>query len=109
MNRIHVGDKVRVIISDEEGRIVYECEGTDFRNVEVAIATAYAKYMGKPLPHEFHAGKSLEEDPSFFHYYKNPDSGANDIENYSYEVNNLTKGTSARYRVNAGGHVHVID
>ena len=109
MNTIHANDNIKVSISDESGKTVFNFQGTGFHNNAEAIATAYAHMMGKDAEVIMHAGESLEDDPSFFHYYANPERGANDIENYSFTITNLSKDTSARYRVNAGGHVHIID
>lgn len=52
--------------------------------------------------------QALRKNPSFFHYYRNSDSGDNEIENYVFTVTNMTLHTSARYRINAGGHVRIL-
>ena len=108
-NRINREDKFQVVITDENGNEVYDYEGQGVKNVENAIARAYAAMAGMETPAERKASEPVEENPSFFGYYANPDRGANDIENYAFTVKNLTTGTSARYRVNAGGHIHIID
>ena len=107
-NRISKEDKVKVEISDELEKDVYTYSGQGFKNVENVIAAAYAKFTGQPAPARRHADEPVEKDPSFFGYYANPDRGANDIENYVFTVTNETTGTSARYRVNAGGHVRIL-
>lgn len=107
-NVIHPTNLVDVKITNTSGHEIYHYTGQGFRNVEQAIATAYSGLKGEGNTYAGRADASLEENPSFFHYYRNPDSGNNEIENYVFTVANLTLHTSARYRVNAGGHVKLL-
>ena len=109
-NRLNVTDEVKVEIAGTDGQNLYSITETGFHNVEQAIASAYAHFTGTEhgIVHPTHASESLESQPSFFHYYRNPDSADNVIENFVFTVSNLTTGTSARYRVNAGGHVRIL-
>lgn len=109
-NRMKRVDSVRVDIADADGKTVYSHRGNGYHNVIQAIAAAYAAYKGDTASYHptLRADQSLEEHPSFFHYYRNPDAAHNAIENYVFTVTDLTSGTSERYRVNAGGHVRLI-
>lgn len=40
--------------------------------------------------------------------YEGSNATHNPIEDYVWRVTNLTTGTSARYRVNAGGHLRIL-
>ena len=107
-NRINSQDKFRVVINDENGQEVYTYNGQGVKNLENAVSVAYAAYMGAPAPAERPADESMEDHPSFYGYYANPDRGANKIENYTFIVTNLTNGTEGCYRVNAGGHLNIV-
>lgn len=114
-NRIHPMDKVQVDIENEQGHPVLTYETKGFRNIESAILAAYDMLAGKTgdkpgesKPVNQKASESLEAEPSFHHYYRNPEAGANRMEDYVYTVTDLTTGTTARYRINAGGHVRIL-
>lgn len=107
-NIIHPDNLVNVKITDDNGHQLYDFTASGFRNVEQAIATAYSGLRGEGMSYGVRADQSIEENPSFFHYYANPDSPDNKIENYVFTVTNTTLHTSARYRVNAGGHVRIL-
>ena len=107
-NRINRSDRVKVTVTDESRSDQFTYEGTGFHNVAQAIAAAYSRMTGVEMPENEGYDESLEQEPSFFHYYRNPDAGANDIENYTFTVFDETTGVTSRYRVNAGGHVHLI-
>ena len=101
-------DRVEVAIADPQGNTVYDFVGSGYHSIEQAIATAYGKFTGSEPHMPRHFNESLEANPSFFHYYKNPEAGDNVIENFVFTVSNLTEGTKSRYRVNAGGHAKLI-
>ena len=107
-NRLHPQDNVEVKVEDADGKIIFMTSSRGFHNVEEAIAAAYARMTDTEARLNRRADESLEENPSFFHYYHNPDAGDNLIENYTFTVINQSQGTSARYRVNAGGHVRLL-
>ena len=108
-NRITTIDTVKTSIADPDGTTVYTLTQDGYRNVAQAIANTYAHFTHNPRAYvPGHASESLERNPSFFHYYRNPEADANAIEDYVFTVNNLTTGATARYRVNAGGHVRLI-
>lgn len=107
-NRLTPSDQVKVTVTDPEGKDVYQFTGSGFRNVEQAIAEAYSAYSGVETHRPAHFDESIEKAPSFFHYYHNPDAGDNVVEAFVFTVTDLTTGTSARYRVNAGGHARLI-
>lgn len=107
-NRISKSDKVEVTVVDSKGVDVYTFDGTGYHNVAQAIAAAFAAYSGVNLNTPRHFDDSVEVEPSFFHYYHNPDAGDNVIEGFTFKVKNLTEGTESRYRVNAGGHPRLI-
>lgn len=107
-NRINAADRVEVAIVDPKGATVYDHVGSGYHNIEQAIAVAYEKYSGIESTEPEHFNDSLEKNPSFFHYCKNPTADDNVIENFVFEVKNLTAGTESRYRINAGGHARLI-
>ena len=78
-NRIHPIDEVMIEIFFE-GKKVDTYQGSGFHTVEEAVDNAYEGSNRTPL----------------------------DKEDYVFEVRNLTTGTEARYRVNAGEHVRII-
>lgn len=79
-NRLHPSDDVRVEIFDPDGKEIDAYQGSGYRNVSEAVSAAYE---GSDRTH-------LE------------------IEDYVFRVTDLASDTSARYRVNAGGHVRLI-
>ena len=107
-NRINTEDELTVAIINNEGTTVYEYEGTGFHNVEHAIAAAFSAFrkVEMRLPEGYDT--SLEEEPSFHHYYRNPAAPDNEIEDYVFKIYNDTQGTASSYRVNAGGHAKLI-
>ncbi|MBO4977606.1 MAG: hypothetical protein J6C67_02680 [Muribaculaceae bacterium] len=80
-NRIKHGDKVKVDVYDEAGKLMGEKTGDDFYNLTDAIETAYTAVL--------------------------PTAG--DIRDYVFTVYNLTDGTSGRYRLNADEHVKLLE
>lgn len=78
-NRLHTADRVLVEIY-LEGKEVGSYEGTGFHNVEQAVQDAVRR-----------SGRAVE-----------------DIEDYVFRVTDLSDGTSARYRINAGGNLKLI-
>lgn len=78
-NRIHPIDDVLVEIYDGAHR-VGAIQRSGFHNVTEAVESAYRR-------------SRATHDP---------------IEDYVWRVTNLTTSTSARYRVNAGGHLRII-
>lgn len=78
-NRLHTADRVLVEIY-LEGKEVGSYEGTGFHNVEQAVQDAVRR-----------SGRAGE-----------------DIEDYVFRVTDLSDGTSARYRINAGGNLKLI-
>ena len=78
-NRIHPIDDVMIEIY-EEGHRVGAIQRSGFNNVSEAVEAAYE---GSRATH-------------------------NPIEDYVWKVTNLSTGTSARYRVNAGGHLRIL-
>lgn len=80
VNRIRPADEVMIEIYDPEGRKVDTHEGSGYHTVEEAVRDAYNASAHTPLV---------------------PDD-------YVYRVSDLTHGTSARYRINAGAHVRIL-
>lgn len=80
-NRIKHGDKVKVDVYDEAGKLMGEKTGDDFYNLTDAIETAYTAVL--------------------------PTAG--DIRDYVFTVYNLTDDTSGRYRLNADEHVKLLE
>lgn len=78
-NRLEISDNVRIEIFDEKG-LVDTCEGKGFHNVESAIDFAY----------------------------NDSQKTADPIEDYVFRVTDMNTDTSARYRINAGGHVRIL-
>lgn len=78
-NRINPIDDVRVEIY-EDARKVDAMQRSGFHNVAEAVEAAYE-------------GSRATRNP---------------IEDYVWRVINLSTGTSARYRVNAGGHLAIL-
>lgn len=78
-NRLHAADRVQVEIY-LEGKEVGSYEGTGFHNVEQAVQDAVRR-----------SGRSVKN-----------------IEDYVFRVTDLSDGTSARYRINAGGNLKLI-
>lgn len=79
MNRLQLTDRVKVEILDN-GRVAATYEGTGYHNVTDAIAAAYDSTTRTAKP----------------------------AEDYVYRVTDLTTGSAARYRINAGGHVRIL-
>ena len=79
VNRLHAADRVQVEIY-LEGKEVGSYEGTGFHNVEQAVQDAVRR-----------SGRSVKN-----------------IEDYVFRVTDLSDGTSARYRINAGGNLKLI-
>lgn len=80
-NRIKHGDKVKVAIYNEDGKLLGTNTGSDFDNLTDAIETSYTTVL--------------------------PTAG--DIRDYVFEVSNITDGTSERYRLNADEHVRLLE
>lgn len=78
-NRLNLSDRVTVEIYDE-GKKIDTFQGTGFHNVTAAIAAAV----------------------------DNSQSATRSPEDYVFRVTDDTDGTSARYRINAGGHVRIL-
>lgn len=78
-NRIRPADDVRVEL-DFGGQKLDAFQGSGFHTVDEAVHAA-------------------------FHASRRPDLN---IQDYVYKVTNLTTGTSARYRLNAGGHLRIL-
>lgn len=78
-NRVHPQDDIHVDLYDE-GKKIDAYQGSGYHSVEEAVTAAY----------EGSSRNSLN------------------IEDYVFSVTNLTTGTSARYRVNAGGHLRIL-
>ena len=79
VNRLHAADRVQVEIY-LEGKEVGSYEGTGFHNVEQAVQDAVRR-----------SGRSVKN-----------------IEDYVFRVTDLSDGTSARYRINAGCNLKLI-
>ena len=79
-NRLHAADRVLVEIY-LEGKEVGSYEGSGFHNVEQAVQDAVRR-----------SGRSVKN-----------------IEDYVFRVTDLSDRTSARYRINAGGNLKLID
>lgn len=80
-NRVRHGDNVEVEIYDESGKLLGKTSSDNYDSLTDAIETAFTKLL----------------------------TTAPNIEDYVYRVTNLTTGTSERYRVNAGGHVRLLE
>ncbi len=78
-NRIHPINEVMIEIY-EEGKKVDTYESSGFHTVEEAVRNAY----------------------------EGSDRTNNPIEDYVFRVSDLATGTSARYRVNAGGNLKIL-
>ena len=78
-NRINLEDNIRVEIYDD-GHKVDTVDLTGLHNVSDAVDAAY----------------------------RNSKATFNPIEDYVWRVSNLTTDTSARYRVDAGGHLRIL-
>lgn len=78
-NRIKPIDDVRVVL-EYNGKEKDAYQGSGFHTVEEVVEAAY----------------------------DSTDKGHLDIEDYVFLVKNLSTGTEARYRVNAGGNVKVL-
>ena len=78
-NRLQLDDRVKVEIYDE-GKLIAIYNGSGFHNVTAAILSAYEK--------------SDDTDRS--------------AEDYVFRVTDENTGTSARYRINAGGNVKIL-
>lgn len=78
-NRIHPQDDIHVDLYDE-GKKIDAYQGSGYHSVEEAVTAAYEGSSRNNL----------------------------NIEDYVFRVTNLTTGTSARYRVNAGGHLRIL-
>lgn len=80
-NRIKHGDRVKVDIFNEDGKLMGSHSGSDFDNLTDAIETSFTTVL--------------------------PTAG--DIRDYVFAVENLTAGTSNRYRLNADEHVKLLE
>ncbi len=78
-NRLQLDDRVKVEIYDE-GKLIATYSGTGFHNVTAAISAAY----------------------------ENSDDTDRPAEDYVFRVTDENTGTSARYRINAGGNVKIL-
>lgn len=78
-NAIHPQDEIKIEMY-LEGRNVYTYQGTGFHNIEEVIDACYN-------------ASSLTDRSA---------------EDYVFTVTNLTNGTSARYRINAGHHEVIL-
>lgn len=79
-NRIQAGNRVKVLINNEDATLLFSTEYTDVETVSQAIGRAFK------------------------------DSGLyEDIGDFVFTVVNMTTGTEAQYRVTAGGHIKMID
>lgn len=78
-NILYPGERTEVVIYNDRGKEEAVHRMADVRNVTDAIAEAY-NASGTDIPKE----------------------------DLVFEVRNLTRGTSARYRMNAHGHTHLI-
>lgn len=78
-NRIKNGERVKVLIYNEEEMMVFSTEFTDVNTVSEAVERAYAD---SALP--------------------------DDIRDFVFSVVDMSTGTEASYRVNAGGNVVLI-
>lgn len=78
-NRLHPIDDVRVELWFD-GKMIDAYQSSGFHTVSEAVAAAY----------------------------ESTDRANLNIEDYVFTVKNLATGSSARYRVNAGGHLRIL-
>lgn len=78
-NRIYPIDDVRVELWFD-GRMIDAYQSSGFHTVSVAVSAAY----------------------------ESTDHANMNIEDYVFTVKNLATGTSARYRIDAGGHLRIL-
>lgn len=79
-NHIAPIDSVRIEIFDPDGHRAATWQGSGFHTLSQAVAAAYEGSAPLNMP----------------------------VEDYVYEVTDLTRNTTARYRINAGGNLRIL-